>query len=144
MSFAFESTSGHWSRSTENWTSALSEFQQHPFCSFVPNSLWTVFFHRMPFLSEPGPMSDHCPFPNLLAYKDTSRAFARHSFSLSFVPQEMSLNIDINRILPLKFSGVSPNLLGKSLTLSQSCNVSNPGKMFHSNSVGSHHNLCYH
>ena len=29
MSFAFELTSGQWSRSTENWTSALSEFQQH-------------------------------------------------------------------------------------------------------------------
>ena len=28
-------------------------------------------------------------------------------FSLSLVPQEMSLNIDINKILPVKFSGVS-------------------------------------
>ena len=82
-------------------------------------------------------MNDHCPVPNLLAYKDTTRACARHSCSLSFVPQEMSLNIDIYRILPVKFAGVSPNLLSKSLTLSQRCNVSNPGKMFHSNSVGS-------
>ena len=31
MSFAFELTSGQWSRSTEYWTSALSGFQQHPF-----------------------------------------------------------------------------------------------------------------
>ena len=89
------------------------------------------------FFSEPGPINDHCPLPNFLAYKDTSRAFAKHSFSLSFVPQVMSLNIDMNRILPVKFSGVSPNLLSKSLTSSLSCNVSNPGKMFHSNSVGS-------
>ena len=37
------------------------------------------------FFSEPGPMNDHCPFPFFLAYKDTSRAFARRSFSLSFV-----------------------------------------------------------
>ena len=51
--------------------------------------------------------------PNFLAYKDTTLACARHSSSLSFVPQEMSLNIDINRILLVKCSGVSPNLLSK-------------------------------
>ena len=82
-------------------------------------------------------MNDHCPLPNFLAYKDTSRAFARHSCSLSLIPQEMSLNIDMNRILPVKVSGASPKSLSRSLTLSQSCNVLNPGKMFHSNSVGS-------
>ena len=82
-------------------------------------------------------MNDHCLVPNLLAYKDTTRAGARHSCSLSFVAQEMSLNIDINRILPVQFSGVSPHLLSESLTLPQSRNVSNPGKMFHSTSVGS-------
>ena len=62
-------------------------------------------------------MNDYCPVPNLFEYKDTTLACARHSSSLSFVPQEMSLNIDINRILPVKFSGVSPNLLSRSLTL---------------------------
>ena len=82
-------------------------------------------------------MNDHFPLPNFLAYKDTTRVCARHSCSLSLVPQEMSVNIDMNRILPVKFSGVSPNLLSELLTLSQSCNVSNPGKTFHSNSVGS-------
>ena len=61
-------------------------------------------------------MNDHYPLPNLLAYKDTGRAFARHSCSLSLVPQQMSLNIDMNRILPVKFSGVSPNLYSKLLT----------------------------
>ena len=82
-------------------------------------------------------MNDHCPSPNFLAYTDTSRAFAKHSCSLSLVPQEMSLNNDMNRILPVKFSGVSPNLLSKFLTLSQSCNVSDPWKIFHSIFVGS-------
>ena len=67
-------------------------------------------------------------FQIFFAYRDTNRAFARHSSSLSFVPQEMSLNIDINRILPVKFSGVSPNLYSKLLTSSLSCNVLNPGK----------------
>ena len=61
-------------------------------------------------------MNDHCPVPNFLAYKDTTLACARHSSSLSFVPQEMSLKIDMNRILPVKFSGVCPNLFSKSLT----------------------------
>ena len=82
-------------------------------------------------------MNDHCPFPNLLAYKDTSRAFAKHSSLLPFLSQEMSLNIDINRILPVKFSGVAPKSLSRSLTLPQNCNVLNPVKIFHSNSVGS-------
>ena len=52
--------------------------------------------------------------PNFRAYKDASLAFARLSSSLSFVPQEMSLNIDMNRILPVKCSGVSHNVLSKS------------------------------
>ena len=94
-------------------------------------------------------MNDHCPLPNFLAYKDTSRAFAKHSCSLSLVPQEMSLNIDVNGILPVKFSGVSPNLLSKLLTLSQNCNVSNPVHRFCQSfcsfeEVFDHPNLCSH
>ena len=58
-------------------------------------------------------------------------------FSLSLDPQEISLNIDINRILPVKFSGVSPNLNSKLLTSSLSCNVLNPVKISHSNSIDS-------
>ena len=60
-----------------------------------------------------------------------------NSCSVSLVPQEMSLNIDMNRILPVKFSGVSPNLYKKRLTSSLSCNVLIPGKIFHSNSIDS-------
>ena len=82
-------------------------------------------------------MNDHCPLPNFFANMDTTLAFATHFSSLPLPSQEMSLNIDINKILPVKFSGVSPNLLSKLLTFSQSCNVSNPGKIFHSNFVGS-------
>ena len=37
----------------------------------------------------------------------------------------------------MKFSGVSSNLNSKLLTSSLSCNVLNPGKIFHSNSIGS-------
>ena len=48
-------------------------------------------------------------FQNLFAKRGTSRAFDMHSFSLSLDPQEMSLNIDMNIILPVKFSGVSSN-----------------------------------
>ena len=68
---------------------------------------------------------------------ETTLAFLTHSSSLSFLSQDMSLNIDINRILPVKVSGVYPNLLSRSVTSPQSCNVVNPGKMFHSNSVDS-------
>ena len=84
--------------------------------------------------SEPGPMNDHCPIPNFFA---STLAFAKHSSLLPFLSQEMSLNININKILAVEVSGVSPDLLSRSVTLPQSCNVENPGKMFHSNSVGS-------
>ena len=50
MAFAFESTSGQWTCSTENWMSAFCEFQHHPFRNFVPNSLWTIFTDRVPLL----------------------------------------------------------------------------------------------
>ena len=120
ISFAFELTSGQWGRRPENWTSAFSKFQQ------IPCGLSSLI--ECHFFSEPGPMGDHCPLPKLLAYRDTSMTFARHSVALSFVPQEMSLNIDINRIFPVNCSGVSCNLNSKRLTSSLSCNELNPGK----------------
>ena len=40
----------------------------------------------------------------------------------------MSLNIDMNRILPVKVSGDCPKELRRLLILSQSCNDVNPGK----------------
>ena len=61
-------------------------------------------------------MNDHCPIPNLLASTLTTPAFAKHSSLLPFLSQEMSLNIDINRMLPVKVSGVCPKSLSRSLT----------------------------
>ena len=60
-----------------------------------------------------------------------------NSFSLSFDPQEMSLNIDMKMTLAVKFSGVSSNFNSERLTSSLSRNVLNPEKIFHSNSIGS-------
>ena len=54
----------------------------------------------------------------------------------------MSLNIDTKRILPVKASGVCPKELSRLLILSQSCNVVNPGKIFHSNSADSPLTAC--
>ena len=90
------------------------------------------------FFSDPCPRNDHCPDPNLFAKRETSRAFDSHSFSLSFDHHEMSLSIDMKMIRPKNFSGVPLNLKNNSWTLWLSSNVMNPGKMFHSNSVGSH------
>ena len=53
----------------------------------------------------------------------------------------MSLNIDMNIILPVKFLGVSPNFHSHVLIFSLSSNVLNLGKIFHSNSSGSLSNL---
>ena len=96
-----------------------------------------LFSEECHFFSEPGPINDHCPIPNLLANTFTESAFLKHSSLLSYLSQKMSLNIDIKRILPMKDSGVCPIELRRSLILSESCNVVNPGKMFYSNSVDS-------
>ena len=67
-----------------------------------------LFSEEHHFFSEPGPINDHCPIPNLLASTFTVSAFAKHSSLLLFLSREMSLNIDINKILPVKVSGVCP------------------------------------
>ena len=133
VSFAFENTSGQWSRCTESRMSAFCEFQQHFFRDIIPQ-FSSAEYH---FFSEPGPMNDHCPTPNYLASTLTTPAFAKYSSLLPFLSHEMPLNIDINIILAVKVSGVCPKSLSRSLILPQSCNVVNPGKMFHSNSVDS-------
>ena len=134
MSFALENTPGQWSRRTENRMSAFCEFQQHFVRDVIQSSLWTIsLLQNTTSFAEPGSINDHCPIPNFFASTLTALAFAKHSSLLPFLSQEMSLNIDINRILLVKVSGASPKSLSGSLTLPQSCNVVNPGKMFHSN-----------
>ena len=103
----------------------------------IPSSLRTIFSAEVPLLFRTWTNNDHCPTPNFFASMETTLSCASHSSSLSFLSQEMSLNIDINKILPVKVSGVCPKSLSRSLILPRSCNVVNPGKMFHSNSVGS-------
>ena len=125
--------------------------------SHSPCGLSALIDYR--FLSEPGPRNDDCPTPNLFSYREKSWAFDSHSFLLSFDLHEMSLNNDIEIIRPVNFSGSTLNLVSNSWTLLQSCNVVNPGKIFHSNSIGSpsivskalssgvhlnHSNLCSH
>ena len=58
-------------------------------------------------------------------------------FLLSLDPHEMSLNIDMKIIRPVNFPGGTLNFDSNSWALVQSSNVVNPGKMFHSNSIGS-------
>ena len=58
-------------------------------------------------------------------------------FVLPLNPHEMSLKIDMKIIRPVNFSGVTLNLDSNSWTSVQSSNVVNPGKIFHSNSIGS-------
>ena len=71
----------------------------------ISSSLWAILFSRIPLLFKPGPINDHCPIPKFFATTLTTLAFAEHSSLLTFVPQEMSLHIDMNRILPVKYSG---------------------------------------
>ena len=59
-----------------------------------------------------------------------------HSRSFSLDPHEMSLNIDMKMIRHVKSSGSVLIFDKNSWTLLQSCNVVNPGKIFHSISIG--------
>ena len=59
-----------------------------------------------------------------------------HFRPLSVDLHMMSLNIDMKIIRPWNCAG-PPILFMNSWTLSTSCNVVNPGKIFHSNSIGS-------
>ena len=89
------------------------------------------------FFSVPDPRNDHFPGENLFAQIEPSLALNSHSCSLSSDPHEMSLNIDMKMIRPVNSSGSSLIFNRNSWTLLQSCNVMNPGKIFHSNSIGS-------
>ena len=104
-SFAFKHSSGQWTRGSEDCVSAFTKCYHHQFCDSVPFSLWFVFVSRICILF-------HC----LLAHRRCQ-------------------NIDMNIILSVKFSGVSPNLNSKLLTSWLSCKLLNPGKIFHSNSI---------
>ena len=142
MSFAFELTFGPWSRSTENWTSTLNKFQQHPFCYFAPHSLWIAFFLRIPLCfgtRTNEPLSYFQIFLHTKMRVEHLSDILLHCLLFHRKCRWTSTWIEFF------FSDVPPNLLSKILTLPQSCNVSNLGKMFHSNSVALHwyrHNLC--
>ena len=87
VSFASEFTTGQWSRCTENRTCAFGKFQQHLFRDMVPNSLWTVLFHRISLLFGNWPINNHCPIPNIFASSSTTLVFAKHSFYRLLCPK---------------------------------------------------------
>ena len=88
------------------------------------------------FISDPGPRNDRCPAGNLFANRDIRVELAIHSVSLSLYLHMMSLNIDMKIFRPWNCSG-SPILFMNFWTSWTICNVVNPGKIFHSNSIGS-------
>ena len=105
------------------------------FLSHFPCGLISLVEYH--FFSDPGPRNDHLPGESLLAEIETSLAFNSHSCSLSLDPHEMSLNIDMKMIRPVSSSGSTLFFDRNCWTLLQSCDVVNPGKIFHSNSIGS-------
>ena len=88
------------------------------------------------FVSDPCARNDLCPAGNLSANKDTSVELVIHSFSVSLIHHMMSLNIDMKIIRPWNCYG-SLILFMNFWTSWTSCDVVNPGKIFHSNSIGS-------
>ena len=89
------------------------------------------------FFSDPGPRNDHCPCGNIRAYPATVVDFATHISLFSLLPHEISLNIDRKMIRPVNCSGphfISVIMFWMSARI---CNVVNPVKFVHSNSIGS-------
>ena len=120
FSFTFQFSSGQRCRCTEDGMSTFCKFKQHIFRNTVPFSLRTVFGRIPLFLRT---WSNERPLTNS---KSSCKRF--HKVCMLPLPsQEMSLNIEIKRILPVKASGVCPKELSRLLILPQSCNVVNPG-----------------
>ena len=113
------------------------------FLLFVPNSLWIVLFDRVPLLFKTKTNKRTTVlFQIFLHSKIRIEHFPDSLLHCLLFHKKMSLNIDINRILPVKFSGVSPNLYSKLLTSSLSCNVLNPGK-YSTRIPLAHHRFCH-
>ena len=86
--------------------------------------------------SDPGSRNDQCPAGNFSANQDTNVELEILSISLSLFPNLMSLNIDMKFIRFWNCSG-SLILFTNFWTSWTRCNVVNPGKIFHSNAIGS-------
>ena len=117
MSFTLENVSVQRSRGTESRMSAFCKFQQHLFCNVVPGSLWAIL-GRIALLFRTWSNER-----TIVQYQIFSQELSRfrHLSSIHLcciLSQEMSLNIDIKRILPVKVSGVCPRALSRSLILS--------------------------
>ena len=134
--FAFERSSGQWTRGSENWVSALSEFEHHQFSDSVPFSLWFAFMSRIPLRfwsrSEEWPTSCWKSFCKCRHKCGISTTFLFIVFNSPYDVIEHRHEDD-----PVNSSGSSLICDRNSGTLLHSCNVVNPGKIFHSNSTGS-------
>ena len=124
-SCAFERSSWQWARNTENWVSALCKFDHHQFSDSIPFSSWSVNVSRIPLLS----WSRSDEWPVSCGISNTFR------FTVIKSPYDV-INTDMKMIRPWKCSG-SHILFMNFRTSWTSCNVVNPGKIFHSNSIGS-------
>ena len=83
MSFALENASGQ--RSLARKVGCPLSANSNNICSAMssqaPCGLFSEEYH---FFSEPGPIKDRCPIPNILASTFTVSAFANHSSLLPY------------------------------------------------------------
>ena len=109
------------------------------FRHLVPYSLWHICTNTTSSLNQDLYVTIVL-FQFFFGKRETRLAFECNLFQ-SLDPQEMSLNMNMNKILPVKFSGVSPNLNIKLVTSSPSCNVLHPGK-YSTRIPLAHHQIC--
>ena len=137
--FAFELTPGQWTRGSEDWLSSFCECHQHflrKFLSHSPCGLSSRPDRIQFFLIQARGMTIALLRIFLQREKRVDH-LTRILLCCLLLTMRCRLKIDMKIFPPVTFSGVSFNLNSNSLTSWLSCNVLNPGKIFHSNFIGS-------
>ena len=108
-------------------------------CSTTPSHspLGLYVFDPYHFFSDPDLRNDQCPCENMIAYLATVVEFAIHHSVLSLSLHTMSSYINMKMIRPVNCSRSHCISFIIFLISARICNVVNPGKSFHSSSIGS-------
>ena len=116
----------------------FGKVEHHVFSSFVPNLrlVYQSDFRTVSSLIQVR-KKDQRPSKNLRAEFATVTEFILHFSMFPRSPHTMSLYIDMKMILALNCSGSHWNAVSISRISSRIPTVVNPGKIFHSNSIGS-------
>ena len=136
--FAFKRSSGQWTRGSEYWVCAFCKCQNHLLCNYVPFSLWTVCTNKLPLFLRSKSEDMTIVLLQISLHKEKR---VEHLIRILFIVFRSPWDVVEHRHedhpshwLFLVLRSILTVTFGLRL---QSCSVVNPGKIFHSNSIGS-------